>query len=141
LKITSYTLNCTPSLSPMPMAGGVPSQTRRSAVSRHRHRGRGQRQSRGRPHTARRSYRAQPSPHHAATTAWRRRSSRVRRPKELLLTLPYPVLPVQHPCKARSGVPTHICAALRLAAGCCGGLQRAARAMRHGVAADGGCWG
>jgi hypothetical protein len=72
----------------------------------------------------------QPSLHHAAATAWLRRSSSLRRPKGHLTTLPYPVPPVQHLCKARSCAPTHACATLHLAAGCRGGTQRVTRARR-----------
>src|SRR5919198_5892689 len=66
----------------------------------------------------------QPRLHHTAATVW------VRRPQGPLTTLPYPVPPVQHLCKARSCAPTHACAALHLAAGCRGGLQHVARAGR-----------
>src|SRR5262249_45838700 len=81
----------------------------------------------------------QPCLHHAAT-AWLRRSSGLHHPRGSLTTLPYPVPPVQHLCKARSCAPTHACVALHLAAGCRGGPQRVARARRVASPLMGGCW-
>jgi len=83
----------------------------------------------------------QPSLHHAAATAWLRRSSSLRRPQGPLTTLPYPVPPVQHLCKAHSCAPTR--RMRRSPPGC--RLPRWSPARRtsqaRGVAADGGCWG